>query len=308
MGTKATSGPDNGKASKDNPRSREVPLDFPREFVEFFDPDNAEHLIRADLTWLNSSWTCIFGRGCHGIVAGRGDEGCCSHGAFFTDADDEKRVRAAAKLLTPETWQHFRKGFKNYTEMDSIDGDAPARRTATRSAGSGPCVFLNDADFPGGGGCALHGQALRDGKHPLEYKPDVCWQLPVRREQEWTKRPDGTKVLLSVIGEFDRRGWGEGGHDLHWWCTSSPEAHVGTQPMYEEYGPELVALIGQKAYDKLVELCKARMDGAMIAPHPATVAAEAASSRSPAPRTASTTPQKAPARKAATARKTSRRS
>jgi hypothetical protein len=303
MGTKATSGPDNGKASKDNPRSREVPLDFPREFVEFFDPDNAEHLIRADLTWLTSSWTCIFGRGCHGIVAGRGDEGCCSHGAFFTDADDEKRVRAAAKLLTPETWQHFRKGFKNYTEMDSIDGDAPARRTATRSAGSGPCVFLNDADFPGGGGCALHGQALRDGKHPLEYKPDVCWQLPVRREQEWTKRPDGTKVLLSVIGEFDRRGWGEGGHDLHWWCTSSPEAHVGTQPMYEEYGPELVALIGQKAYDKLVELCKARMDGAMIAPHPATVAAEAASAGTPVPRTASPAP-----RKAASARKTPKRS
>ena len=74
--------------------------------------------------------------------------------------------------------------------------------------------------------------------------------------------PDGTKILLSVITEFDRRGWGEGGHDLHWWCTSSPEAHVGTQPMYEEYGPELIALIGQKAYDKLVELCRARMDWA----------------------------------------------
>ncbi len=309
MGIKATSSPSNGKASEDDPRSREVALDFPREFVEFFDPDNDEHLIRADLTWLNSSWTCIFGRGCHGIVAGRGDEGCCSHGAFFTDADDEKRVRAAAKLLTPETWQHFRRGFKNYTEVDSIDGDAPARRTATRSEGSGPCVFLNDAGFPGGGGCALHGQALRDGKHPLEYKPDVCWQLPVRREQEWTKRPDGTKVLLSVISEFDRRGWGEGGHDLHWWCTSSPEAHVGTQPMYEEYGPELVALIGQKAYDKLVELCRARMDGAMIAPHPATVAAEAASVGARAPRKASVAAsRKAAPRKAAVARKTSKRS
>jgi hypothetical protein len=273
MGTKATSGGSQGKAT---PRSREVALDFPREFVEFLDPDNEEHLIRADLTWLTSSWTCIFGRGCHGIIAGREDEGCCSHGAFFTDADDENRVRAAAKLLTPQTWQHYRRGFKNYTEMDSIDGDAPARRTATQSEGAGPCVFLNDADFPGGGGCALHGQALRDGKHPLEYKPDVCWQLPVRREQEWTKRPDGTKILLSVITEFDRRGWGEGGHDLHWWCTSSPEAHVGTAPMYEEYGPELTALIGPKAYDKLVELCKARMDSGMIAPHPATVAAQAA--------------------------------
>jgi hypothetical protein len=257
-----------------SPRSREVALDFPREFVEFLDPDNNEHLIRADLTWLLSSWTCIFGKGCHGIIAGKAAEGCCSHGAFFTDADDEKRVRAAVKTLTPETWQHFRRGFKNYTEMDSIDGDTPARRTATRP-GAG-CVFQNDASFPGGGGCALHGQALRDGKHPLEYKPDVCWQLPIRREQDWTKRPDGSKILLSVITEFDRRGWGEGGHDLHWWCTSSPEAHVGTQPMYMEYGPELVALIGQPAYDKLAAMCAERLASGLIAKHPATVKAEAA--------------------------------
>ena len=255
----------------DEPRSREVGLDHPREYVEFIDPANDEHVIRADLTWLASAWTCIFGRGCHGIVAGRPGDGCCSHGAFFTDNDDQKRVRAAVKLLTPQTWQHHRKGFKNYTEMDTIDGEKPALRTATRP--DGPCVFLNDADFPGGGGCALHGQALRDGKHPLEYKPDVCWQLPVRREQDWTTRPDGSKILLTVIGEFDRRGWGEGGHDLHWWCTSSPEAHVGAKPMVEEYGPELVALIGQPAYDKLHELCLQRLKLGLIATHPATEAA-----------------------------------
>src|SRR6185369_6348359 len=187
---------------------------------------------------------------------------------FFTDDDDEKRVRAAARTLTPQTWQHYTRGFKNYTEMDSVDGTSPARRTATRP--DGPCVFLNDADFPGGGGCALHGQALRDGKHPLEYKPDVCWQLPVRREQDWTTRPDGTKILLTVIGEFDRRGWGEGGHDLHWWCTSSPEAHVGTKHLYLEYEPELTALIGKRAYAKLAELCARRARLGLIAPHPAS--------------------------------------
>jgi hypothetical protein len=261
----------NGAARR--PRDREVGLDFPREYIEFVDPANDEHVIRADLTWLLSRWTCIFGRGCHGIVAGRADEGCCSHGAFFTDDDDRKRVRAAAKRLTPQTWQHHRRGFKNYTEMDTIDGSSPALRTATRAGGG--CVFLNDADFAGGGGCALHAQALRDGRHPLEYKPDVCWQLPVRREQEWTKRPDGSTILLSVIAEFDRRGWGEGGHDLHWWCTSSPEAHVGSAPMVEEYGPELVALIGPPAYDKLREICDERGRLGLVARHPATVAAQA---------------------------------
>jgi hypothetical protein len=250
-----------------DPRSREVGLDFPREWVEFLDPADPQHLIRADLTWLLSRWTCIFGKGCHGIIKGRSAEGCCSHGAFFTDADDEKRVRAAAKKLTPQTWQHFRRGFKNYTEMDTVDGSTPARRTATQDGG--PCVFLNDQDFPGGGGCALHAQALRDGVHPLEYKPDVCWQLPVRRDQEWSKRPDNARVLVTTLSEFDRRGWGEGGHELDWWCTSSPEAHVGGEPMYLSYAPELTALIGKPAYDRLHELCKARDALGLVAVHPA---------------------------------------
>lgn len=256
-----------------DPRSKEVPLDFPREWIEFVDPEDPKHVVRADLTWLLSRWTCVFGKACHGIIAGRAADGCCSHGAFFTDSDDEERVKAAAKRLTPATWQHYRRGFKHYTEMDSIDGKTPARRTATQGE-DGPCVFLNDADFPGGGGCALHAQALRDGVHPLEYKPDVCWQLPVRREQEWSKRPDGTKVLVTTLTEFDRRGWGSGGHDLDWWCTSSPEAHVGTEAMYLSYEPELTALVGKAAYAKLAELCAARLKTGLVAPHPATTAAQ----------------------------------
>ena len=90
------------------------------------------------------------------------------------------------------------------------------------------------------------------------------------RDQEWTKRADGSKVLLSVLAEFDRRGWGEGGHDLHWWCTSSPEAHVGMEPMFRSYEPELTALIGTAAYQKLAELCEARLRTGMVAPHPAS--------------------------------------
>src|SRR5258706_14159316 len=95
-----------------DPRSLEVGLNFPREWLEFVDPDDANHLIHADLTWLLSNWTCIYGRGCHGIIGGRGEEGCCSDGAFFTDEDDQERVRAAAKKLTPEDWQYYPWGFE----------------------------------------------------------------------------------------------------------------------------------------------------------------------------------------------------
>lgn len=40
----------------------EVDLDFTREWVEFYDPDNSEQLIAADLTWLLSRWTCVLDR------------------------------------------------------------------------------------------------------------------------------------------------------------------------------------------------------------------------------------------------------
>lgn len=67
----------------------EVELDFAREWVEFYDPGNPEHLIAADMTWLLSRWTCVFGTpACQGTVEDRPDDGCCSHGAFLSDDDD----------------------------------------------------------------------------------------------------------------------------------------------------------------------------------------------------------------------------
>ena len=108
---------------------------------------------------------------------------------------------------------------------------------------------------------------------PLETKPEVCWQLPVRREQEWIDRPDGTRILRSTLAEFDRRGWGEGGHDLDWYCTSAPEAHVGGEAMYLSYRPELIALVGEKAYNQLAAMCEKRLELGLVAVHPATAAA-----------------------------------
>jgi len=259
------------------PRSREVDLDFPREWIEFTDPDDAEHLVRADLTWLLSSWTCIYGRGCHGIYADRPDDGCCSHGAFLSDADDARRVRRYARRLTPDLWQHHRRDAKGIYEYDELDGD---RRLRTRKV-DGACIFLNRPGFAGGSGCALHALALRSGEHPLRAKPDVCWQLPIRRTQEWETRPDGTQVLLTTITEYDRRGWGDGGHELSWWCTSSPEAHVARQRLYETYEAELTEIVGTAAYRELARLCAARAARGLVAAHPASGAVPPGSRRAP---------------------------
>jgi len=83
-----------------------------REWVSVED-EHEERTWVFDVTFLLSRWTCIFGRGCQGVLTGPAAElvqGCCSYGAHFTDAEDEARVEAAAATLTAEHWQ-FRRAF-----------------------------------------------------------------------------------------------------------------------------------------------------------------------------------------------------
>ncbi|MFI0978490.1 hypothetical protein ACH4SP_16015 [Streptomyces sp. NPDC021093] len=246
--------------------SDEQGLDFARAWVEFPDPEDEEQVFRCDLTWLTSKWTCIFGSGCQGIKLGRADDGCCTLGAHFSDEDDEKRVAGHVARLTPDIWQFHDVGTAKggWTQEDE-DGERQTRRW------EGSCIFQNRPGFAGGAGCSLHILALKEGKEPLETKPDVCWQLPVRRTYDWIERPDDTKILQVTIGEYDRRGWGPGGHDLHWWCTSATSAHGAGDPVYVSYRPELTELMGAGGYARLVELCEARLASQLplVAPHPA---------------------------------------
>ena len=252
----------------------EVPLDVPREWVEFVDPADAEQVFRCDLTWLTSRWTCIYARGCAGIITGRPDDGCCTHGAHFSDRADEQRVRRFAAELTPADWQYASVGRRR--GIASVEDGKRKTKVV-----DGACIFLNRPGFAGGQGCALHAYALRVGRHPLETKPDVCWQLPVRRTFRWVNRPDETRYLEVTIAEYDRRGWGPGGHDLHWWCTSATEAHVGAEPLFVSYGPELTALMGESAYAVLAGICTERVATGMAAPHPADPPIEADNAASP---------------------------
>lgn len=248
----------------------EVDLVFPRAYVEFADPADDEQVFRCDLTWLTSSYMCIFGQGCKGIYKDAPDTGCCTLGAHFADKDDESRVAAYVAELTPEQWQ-FHPGRKvkkaDWVEKD----DEGERKTLTlvhdeQSA----CIFHNRADFSTGAGCALHGLALEQGRNPLETKPDVCWQLPIRRTFRNVERQDGTTYTEVAIGEYDRRGWGAGGHDLDWYCSGNTEAHVALEPVFVTHEAELTELMGAAGYGELVRHCEAHVRSrSALALHPA---------------------------------------
>jgi hypothetical protein len=235
-----------------------VPADA-HEWVSFEDPEEQRTWV-FDATFMASPWTCIFGRGCQGVLTGPAPElvqGCCSYGAHFTDDEDIARVETYAERLTPEQWQHLRQGQRRGMWKTDKAGDRVTRMV------DGACVFLNRPGWVTGPGCALHQAALDNGERPLDWKPNVCWQLPLRREDA----EDGEGHVTSTIRQWDRKHWGDGGSEFHWWCTESPDAFVGSKPVYLELRDELVELTSAAAYDMLAAYLRAKTT--TLLPHPA---------------------------------------
>ena len=234
--------------------------DDAHEWVSFEDPDEERTWV-FDVTFLLSPWTCIFGRGCLGVLTAPAPElvlGCCSYGAHFTDEEDLARVEAAAATLTDDEWQ-----FRKQGRQRGIAKTTPAGETVTRIVRDA-CIFLNRDGFPGGVGCALHVAAVKRGQPPLDLKPDVCWQVPLRREDV----EDADGHVTSTVRQWDRKDWGPGGSEFHWWCTQSPEAFVGHHPVYQEMGDELVELVGEAVYGMLSRYLAQRTAPGVALPHP----------------------------------------
>ena len=233
------------------------------EWVSIDDPDeNRTWLV--DVTFLESGWRCIYLNGCQGVLTGPAPElqqGCCSYGAHLTGDEDADRVGAAALTLTAEQWQFRQKGRSKrgviYTNSDGEPVD-PARRRSVhlpQPAGVRRRCRLRPAP-------ALRSSAASSRSR---LKPDVCWQLPLRRSDEVAA--DGH--VTSTLAEWRRRHWGEGGHEFHWWCTEAPEAFGSQRPVYETMRAEIVAITGDKVYELIGRYLAARSRLSVRLPHPA---------------------------------------
>jgi hypothetical protein len=197
---------------------------------------------RFDRDFLSSKWECLWGRGCQGIgsePAAHLGLGCCSVGAELGDADEARLTAALAATLDPVR-------FERHAEAASDGIFSDAARTQTRVV-EGACIFLNRPGFPGGAGCALHLAAIEAGESPIDWKPSVCWQLPIKVDWE----PDGRGGEVATVRRWTRRDWGPEGETMAWCCTEGSLAYGGDRPVVDSLGAELQEIVGTEVYVEL---------------------------------------------------------
>jgi hypothetical protein len=203
---------------------------------------DGETVWRFDATFLRSNWTCIWGRGCQGILPEPAEhlgQGCCSIGADLDGPDEAMTISALAATIDPSRFEH-------HAEAADAGIFSDESRTATRVV-DGACIFLNRPGFAGGAGCALHLEALAAGESPVDWKPSVCWQLPVK--VDWEPGEGDTEV--ATVRGWERRDWGAEGETMAWCCTEGDRAYVGERPVVESLAEELEAIVGTEVFVQL---------------------------------------------------------
>ena len=199
-----------------------------------------------DEEFMASGWHCIWGRGCKGIEDEANEAarlGCCSVGAEMIDRDEALLIGALGSSLDPALFEQHALA----AEIGVLDESG----MHTRVVADG-CIFHNSVDFEGGAGCALHLAALADGEPPIDHKPSVCWQLPLKVE----KGIDDAGAPTRHVRPWRRSDWGPGGETMAWCCSDrdeAPEAFDSTTPVVESLADELRALMGDPAYDSLAD-------------------------------------------------------
>ena len=197
---------------------------------------------RFDAPFLRSNWTCIWGRGCLGILPEPAEhlgQGCCSMGADLDGEDEARNISALAATLEPARFEHHADA-----RAGGVFKDASC--TSTRVV-DGACIFLNRPGFAGGAGCALHLEASRSGESPLVWKPSVCWQLPIK--VDWEAADDGGEV--ATVRRWERRDWGAEGTTMAWCCTEGETAYVGNEPVIDSLAEAMEAVVGPDVYEEL---------------------------------------------------------
>ena len=209
---------------------------------DFEEVDAGETLWRFDRDFLTSNWTCIWGKGCKGITE-TADEtrghGCCSLGAELDGVDEARNLSAAAATIPAHLFQ-----FRAEANQGTVFADESY--SATRVI-DGACIFHNRNGFAGGEGCALHLAAEYFDESPVDWKPSVCWQLPIK--VDWEMREDNVEV--ATVRRWSRADWGAHGTKMAWCCTEGTDAYVGNSSVLDSVSDELTEIVGTEVFIQL---------------------------------------------------------
>jgi hypothetical protein len=225
-----------------------------RETATFTDSDGWNW--EFDVTFMLSNYQCIWGSGCPDTSFQRTARGCCVEGVeiYRGDGDtpgseDLEMIRGRVEQLTDEDWQNrqvaLRRGGRDPW------GKARFRRDSVHTrVHAGACIFHNRPDHPGGAGCAFHVAALRRGESPIDWKPQICWQVPLFFEIDEEAKTTKVRPCRTV-------DWGGEGI-LDWWCIEHQDAFSADQPVYMSMEAELRRVCGDPVYGELAAYCQSR--------------------------------------------------
>lgn len=244
--------------------------------------DEAEYVIKAHVNFLLSNWSCIYGRGCAGMFGDHepnynDDAGCCVDSFYFSGKEDFEHVEKMMGQLTDEDWDKelranvekhgwYRKFKDAEYEDGSIDINGKGRVL------EGACVFANrNGGSSGKPGCAFHHMGERTGQDHTDVMPEVCWALPIRfvevETDVWELGPWDISQWHMDDSEFN-----DFRYTARWWCMDTPDAFIGTNPVYKSLEKEIRKFIGDRPYELLVEALEARIaSGNTYAPMPGAI-------------------------------------
>ena len=109
-----------------------------REWVTVRDPDDDHRRYTFDVSFLLSSYQCIYGAGCPSVFPDTQDGvmGCCQHGAYLNEDDDATFYEEAVREhLDPTTMQYHATALADGIWETDEDGELDA---VVVPAGSSP--------------------------------------------------------------------------------------------------------------------------------------------------------------------------
>ena len=160
-----------------------------------------------------------------------------------------KLMKKRVPELTEDNWQHFGKEWLHSEtyEEDGVEYTDNKTQVVDPKDDVSGCVFANRPDFKNGAGCALHAEALKRGENPMDWKPEICWHMPLDVDYH-------EDANLHILRQYY---WAKDEYD--WFCAHDDSNWSSENPVYQTMSGELERLIGKvygdpEAYKKIKEL------------------------------------------------------